>query len=189
MSTAYTGNLISVMTYPGMENPINNADGILDSGYDIDIRHYGGIETSFFEATQNPSFKQIWEAKTLVKSNRPSMENVLKGKTVFVAVLSSLIPYSKSKRQGTERVHIGKTPFFPFYSSWAYQPNAIFSEVLDQTLLHIISFGFPQYWLNQATIELKELNPMKEIAEDMEPQFTGLTLENLQVHSEEKILD
>ena len=117
------------------------------------------------------------------------MEDVVNGKTVFVAVLSSLIPYSNSRRQGTERVHIGKTPFFPFYSSWAYQPDAIFSEVLDQTLLYLISFGFPQYWLDQATVELKELNPMKAIEEDMEPQFKGLTLENLQVLSIEKIID
>ena len=56
------------MTYPGIENPINTAEDILTSGYDIKIYNYGGSETAAFEATQNPAYQNVWKSKTLVKS-------------------------------------------------------------------------------------------------------------------------
>ena len=60
---AYTGNLISYMTYPGIENPINTAEDILTSGYDIKIYNYGGSETAAFEATQTLPIKMFGSLK------------------------------------------------------------------------------------------------------------------------------
>ena len=63
ISAAYTGNLISFMTYPGIENPINTAEDILTSGYDIKIYNYGGSETAAFEATQTLPIKMFGSLK------------------------------------------------------------------------------------------------------------------------------
>ena len=51
------------MTYPGIENPINTAEDILTSGYDIKIYNYGGSETAAFEATQTLPIKMFGSLK------------------------------------------------------------------------------------------------------------------------------
>ena len=51
ISATYTGNLISFMTYPGQESPINTAEDILKSGYDIVNYDHGGVDHVAFEAT------------------------------------------------------------------------------------------------------------------------------------------
>ena len=135
------------MTYPGKESPINKAADILKSGYGIECYHYGGSEVAAFEATQNPSYQEIWKLKSFVSDTRPAMEKVLKGEAIFVDFLSALIPNAKalySTDLGEERVHIGKYPFFSFRQGWAYQPGGIFNEVFDESLLLFISYGFPQ---------------------------------------------
>ena len=51
------------MTYPGIENPINTAEDILTSGYDIKIYNYGGSEKAAFEATQTLPIKMFGSLK------------------------------------------------------------------------------------------------------------------------------
>ena len=77
-------------------------------------------------------------------------------------------------------VHIGKTPFFSVSNGWVYQPDGIFNEVIDQSLLLIMAYGFPQLWLDQATQDLKA-NTATNFVEDVESKFEPLTLENIQV--------
>ena len=149
ISTAYTGNLISFMTYPGKESSINTAEDILNSGHVIDCFDYGGVDYIAFEATENPYYQQIWKNRDPVFSFKPSMERVIEGGTVFIDFFSSLVPNVKAKYTsgvGESKVHVGKTPFFGLMNAWACQPGAIFKEILDESLLLVLSFGFPQKW-------------------------------------------
>ena len=139
ISAAYSGNLISFMTYPGMENPINTAKDIIDSGYDIEIYDYGGAEHAAFEATENPIYKEIWTQKSFVRSVGPSAEKVIEGKTVYIDLLASLTPNIKatySTLTGLTTVHIGRNTFFAFSQSWAYQTGGIFKEVFDEKFFY-----------------------------------------------------
>ena len=94
ISAAYAGNLISVMAYPGVERPINNAKDVLDSGYAVDIYDYGGVAHVTFEATQNKSHQLIWKKKSHVTTVGPSMEKVILGETIFIDFMSALRPIS-----------------------------------------------------------------------------------------------
>ena len=184
ISAAYTGNLISFMAYPGIEDPINTVDDIIATGIDVEMHNYGGFETASFQATQNPSYKQIWNSKISVKTAGPSMQRVLQGKSVFVDYFSWLLPNvqtSYSSKLGKEMVHIGKTPFFSFSNGWAYQPDGIFKEAMDESLLLIMAYGFPHRWLDQATLELKANSPTSFMEDKVDSKFEPLTLENIQV--------
>ena len=184
MAAAYTGSLISFMTYPGKENPINTAEEILESGYDIEIRHYGGMETVSFEATQNPSYQKIWTSRTSVDSPGLSMEKVIKGKSIYVDFFGTLVPSVQtaySSKVGKEMVHIGKNSFFSFLGGWAYQTDGIINEVMDREILLFISFGFTQHWLDQSIAELKKFSEAMALEDEAKNQFAKLTLANLQV--------
>ena len=95
ISAAYTGNLISFMTYPGKESSINSAKDILNSGHVVDCFDYGGVDYIAFEATENPAYKEIWRQRSPVFSIKPSMERVIQGGTVFIHFFSSLVPNVK----------------------------------------------------------------------------------------------
>ena len=81
ISAAYTGNLISFMTFSGQESSINTSENILKSVHDIENYDYGGVDHVAFEATQNTCYQEIWRKKSLVKSVGPSMEKVIQGDT------------------------------------------------------------------------------------------------------------
>ena len=184
ISAAYTGNLISFMTYPGMENPINTAQDILDSGYEIENYDYGGVDHAAFEATENPFYKEIWKKKSFVKSVGPSMEKVIEGKTVFIDFLSSLTPNTKavySTSTGVDTVHIGRNTFFSFSLGWAYQPGGIFKEVFDESILLFLAVGLPQKWEEDAIHELKQFSRGKTTIIASGSENMKLNLENMQV--------
>jgi hypothetical protein len=126
------------MTYPGQGSPINTADDILKSGYDIENNDYGGVAHVAFEATQNTLYQEIWRKKSLVKSVGPSVEKVIQGDTVFIDFLSALTPNTKAvykSEAGLDTVHIGKNFFFSFSLGWAYQPGGIFQDVFEESVL------------------------------------------------------
>ena len=184
VSTAYTGNLISFMTYPGRESSINSAEDILNSGHVIEHFDYGGVDYIAFEATENPYYQQIWKNRIPVFSFKPSMERVIEGGSVFIDFFSSMVPNVKAKYtsgRGEAKAHVGKTPFFGLMNAWACQPGAIFKEVLDETLLLLLSFGFPQKWEEMAIQELKESSKSKPEKTQYEPNTRKLNLENMQV--------
>ena len=184
VSTAYTGNLISFMTYPGKENSINSAEDILNSGHVIEHFDYGGVGYIAFEATENPFYQQIWKNRVPVFSFKPSMERVIEGGSVFIDFFSSLVPNVKAKYtsgNGEAKAHVGKTPFFGLMNAWACQPGAIFKEILDESILLVLSFGFPQKWEEMAIAELKSASKSESERDEYQASARKMSLENMQV--------
>ena len=112
------------------------------------------------------------------------MERVIEGGTVFIDFFSSLVPNVKAKYttgRGEAKVHVGKTPFFGLKNAWALQPGAIFKEIIDESILRVISFGFPQKWEEMAISELKKSSKSKSDITNYESKTMKLNLENMQV--------
>ena len=186
ISAAYSGNLISFMTYPGTENPLNTAQDIIESEYDIEIYDYGGATRAAFEATENIIFQEIWKRKSFVKSVGPSVEKVIEGKTVFIDLLASLIPSIKAgyaSSTGVDTVHIGRNTFFSFMQSWAYQSGGIFKEVFDEKILLFLAVGLTQKWEEDAIYELKQSNQGKTTIITSGSENLRLNLENMHVRN------
>ena len=172
------------MTYPGKESSINTAEDILTSGHVIDSFDYGGVDYIAFEATENPFYQEIWKQRSPVFSFKPSMERVIEGGTVFIDFFSSLVPNVKAKYtsgRGEAKVHVGKTPFFGLMNALACQPGAIFKEILDESLLLVLSFGFPKKWEEMAIAELKGTSQSKPVKAEYKSSERALNLENMQV--------
>ena len=184
ISAAYSGNLVSFMTYRGMENPINTAEDILDSGYDIVLYDYGGVEHAAFGATENTIYKEIWKKKSFTKSVGTSFEKVIEGKAVYIDLTSSLTPNTKavySTSTGFETVHIGRNTFFSFSLGWAYQTGGIFKEVFDESILLFLAVGLPQKWEEDAIHELKQSSRGESTIITRGSDDMKLNLQNMQV--------
>ena len=112
------------------------------------------------------------------------MERVIDGGTVFIDIFSSLVPNVKAKYtsgRGEAKVHVGKTPFFGLMNALACQPGAIFKEILDESLLLVLSFGFPKKWEEMAIAELKGTSQSKPEKVEYKSSERALNLENMQV--------
>ena len=63
----------------------------------------------------------------------------------------------------------------------ACQPGAIFKEILDESLLLVLSFGFPKKWEEMAIAELKGTSQSKPEKVEYKSSERALNLENMQV--------
>ena len=172
------------MTYPRRENSINTSEDNLNSGHVIDCFDYGGVDYIAFEATENPFYEELWKQRSPVFSFKPSIERVVTGGTVFIDFFSSLVPNVKAKytsSRGEAKVHIGKDPFFGLMNALALQPGAVFKEIIDESILLLLSFGFPQKWEEMAIAELKESSQSKPEMTKYESKSRKLNLGNMQV--------
>ena len=61
IATAYNGNLVAFMTEPGMQEPFDTPEKVLDEKIDIGMYNYQGSTTIAFSGTKNPLYKQIWQ--------------------------------------------------------------------------------------------------------------------------------
>ena len=184
ISAAYTGNLISFLTYPGKEKEINSAEDIIKSGYNVEGVDYGGTEAQFYATNSEPNNLRIFEKMRHVSSPKASMERVLQGNTVLIDFFTSIIPNVKVKyvsRRGQTKVHIGKQPFMTSLSVWAYQPDAVFKSAFDQSLQWLLAFGFPKKWEDMAVVKMKKMIEKGNLKENEIASNIKLSLENMQV--------
>ena len=184
ISAAYTGNLISFLTYPGKEKEINSAEDIIKSGYNVEGVDYGGTEAQFYATNSEPNNLRIFEKMRHVSSPKASMERVLQGNTVLIDFFTSIIPNVKVKyvsRRGQTKVHIGKQPFMTSLSVWAYQPDAVFKSAFDQSLQWLLAFGFPKKWEDMAVVKMKKMIEKGNRKENEIASNIKLSLENMQV--------
>ena len=64
ISTAYSGNLISFMTIPKLESPINTLEEVLESDLPWEMVVYGvEVEDAMASGALGPVVKELWEGK------------------------------------------------------------------------------------------------------------------------------
>ena len=150
----------------------------------VDSFDYGGVDYIAFEATQNPFYQEIWKRRFPVFSFKPSIERVVEGGTVFIDFFSSFVPNVKAKytsSRGEAKVHIAKDPFFGLMNAWALQPGAAFKEIISESILLLLSFGFPQKWEEMAIAELKDSSQENSEIIENRSKSLKLNLANMQV--------
>ena len=87
--------------------------------------------------------------------------------------------YTSSR--GEAKVHIAKDPFFGLMNAWALQPGAAFKEIISESILLLLSFGFPQKWEEMAIAELKDSSQENSKIIENRSKSLKLNLANMQV--------
>ncbi|XP_037067958.1 ionotropic receptor 93a-like [Pollicipes pollicipes] len=149
--TTYSGNLVAVLTFPRINNPINSLQDLLRFKDDVTWGVQGGTAiASYFKDSPEPKFRKIYDGAKIHNgdTDKDILAMVRYENHIYIEWKTNLLFLMKEEFRRNDRCYysLAKENFFEEFVGMVLPPKSPYRKKINKEISKILKAGFIQKW-------------------------------------------